>query len=97
MSAIHPGYGFLSENAASAEICQASSIAFIGPPPEVVRLIGVKEHARKVMRDAGVPVLPGSQGVLSTTEEAARTAEQIGYAVILQGDRRQRRTWDAHC
>ena len=84
VDAIHPGYGFLSENAAFAEICQASGVVFIGPAPEVVRLMGVKERAREFMRDAGVPVLPGSQGVLSTAEEAARTAKQIGYPVILK-------------
>ncbi|MGC8795009.1 MAG: biotin carboxylase N-terminal domain-containing protein, partial [Bryobacteraceae bacterium] len=58
--AIHPGYGFLSENADFAEVCQACGIKFIGPSPEVIRLMGLKERARAAMREAGVPVLPGS-------------------------------------
>src|SRR5258706_579463 len=66
VDAIHPGYGFLSENASFAEVCEASGIKFIGPKPEVIRLMGVKERARAFMRDAGVPVLPGSPGVLET-------------------------------
>src|ERR1700704_3873034 len=68
--AIHPGYGFLSENAAFAEVCEASRIRFIGPKPDVIRLMGVKERARAYMRDAGVPVLPGPPGVLESPEEA---------------------------
>src|SRR5437588_5990747 len=82
--AIHPGYGFLSENASFAEICEASGIKFIGPKPEVIRLMGVKERARAFMRDAGVPVLPGSPGVLDTPEEACELAAKIGYPVILK-------------
>ena len=84
VDAVHPGYGFLSENPAFAEICKASGIAFIGPSPAVVRLMGTKERARKFMREAGVPVLPGSQGVLSDVKEAVRTAAEIGYPVILK-------------
>jgi acetyl-CoA carboxylase biotin carboxylase subunit len=82
--AIHPGYGFLSENAGFAEICEASGIKFIGPRPEVIRLMGVKERARAFMREMGVPVLPGSAGVLSTPEEALQLAHGIGYPVILK-------------
>ncbi len=82
--AIHPGYGFLSENAGFAEVCEASDIKFIGPRPEVIRLMGVKERARAFMRDAGVPVLPGSTGVLKSAEEALECAEGIGYPVILK-------------
>jgi len=82
--AIHPGYGFLSENASFAEVCEASGIAFIGPKPDVIRLMGVKEQARAFMRDQGVPVLPGSTGVLQTPEEALEVAAQIGYPVILK-------------
>jgi acetyl-CoA carboxylase, biotin carboxylase subunit len=84
VDAIHPGYGFLSENANFAEVCQASEITFIGPTPEVIRAMGVKERARAIMREHGVPILPGSPGVLSSAEEAMELAEEIGYPVILK-------------
>ncbi len=84
VDAIHPGYGFLSENAAFAEVCEASRLVFIGPKPEVIQLMGVKERARAFMREMGVPVLPGSPGVLSTPEEALELAECVGYPVILK-------------
>ena len=84
VDAIHPGYGFLSENAGFAEVCESSGIKFIGPSPRVIRLMGVKERARAFMREMGVPVLPGSEGVLSSPEEALETAESIGYPVILK-------------
>ncbi len=84
VDAIHPGYGFLSENANFAEVCKASEIKFIGPTPDVIRAMGVKEKARAIMRDHGVPILPGSQGVLSSPEEAMELASQIGYPVILK-------------
>jgi acetyl-CoA carboxylase biotin carboxylase subunit len=84
VDAIHPGYGFLSENAAFAEVCEASGVKFIGPRPEVIRMMGVKERARAFMREMGVPVLPGSPGVLATPEEALELAGQIGYPVILK-------------
>ena len=84
VDAIHPGYGFLSENAGFAEVCETSSLKFIGPRPEVIRLMGVKERARAFMREMGVPTLPGSQGVLKTPEEALELAESIGYPVILK-------------
>jgi acetyl-CoA carboxylase biotin carboxylase subunit len=82
--AIHPGYGFLSENADFAEVCQISGIKFIGPPPEVIRLMGNKDRARAAMKAAGVPILPGSDGVLNTVEEALEVAESIGYPVIVK-------------
>jgi len=82
--AVHPGYGFLSENAGFAEVCEVSGLKFIGPRPEVIRLMGVKERARAFMRDAGVPILPGSPGILNTAEEAIQVAAQIGYPVILK-------------
>jgi len=82
--AIHPGYGFLSENADFAEVCQACGIKFIGPSPEVIRLMGLKERARAAMRKAGVPVLPGSDGVLKSAEQAGQVAAAIGYPVILK-------------
>jgi acetyl-CoA carboxylase biotin carboxylase subunit len=84
VNAIHPGYGFLSENAAFAQVCETSGIAFIGPKPDVIRLMGVKEQARVFMRDMGVPVLPGSTGVLQSPEEALEMADRIGYPVILK-------------
>ncbi|MEJ5367297.1 MAG: acetyl-CoA carboxylase biotin carboxylase subunit [Bryobacteraceae bacterium] len=82
--AIHPGYGFLSENADFAEVCRASGIKFIGPSPEVIRMMGLKQLAREKMQEHGVPILPGSQGVLKTVEEALATAERIGYPVMLK-------------
>jgi acetyl-CoA carboxylase, biotin carboxylase subunit len=82
--AIHPGYGFLSENARFADVCHQSGLKFIGPQPDVIQLMGVKERARALMRDAGVPILPGSDGVIKTEEEALATAEAIGYPVIVK-------------
>jgi acetyl-CoA carboxylase biotin carboxylase subunit len=84
VDAIHPGYGFLSENAGFAEVCEASGLKFIGPRPDVIRMMGIKERARAFMREMGVPVLPGSPGVLATPEEAIELAEKIGYPVILK-------------
>jgi acetyl-CoA carboxylase, biotin carboxylase subunit len=84
VDAVHPGYGFLSENANFAEVCEASGIAFIGPKPEVIRLMGIKEQARAFMQEMGVPTLPGSAGVLPSPEEALAVAERIGYPVILK-------------
>ena len=84
VDAIHPGYGLLSENANFAEVCRASNIKFIGPPPEVTRLMGEKEKARQAMKKAKVPILPGSEGVLPTLEDALATAEKVGYPVILK-------------
>lgn len=82
--AIHPGYGFLSENDRFAEVCKMSGIKFIGPPPEVTRMMGLKQKARQVMKEAGVPVLPGSQEALTSAEEALEFAAEIGYPVILK-------------
>jgi acetyl-CoA carboxylase biotin carboxylase subunit len=84
VDAIHPGYGFLSENANFAEVCEGSGIKFIGPKPDVIKLMGVKERARGFMREMGVPVLPGSAGVLASPEEALDLANQVGYPVILK-------------
>jgi acetyl-CoA carboxylase biotin carboxylase subunit len=84
VDAVHPGYGFLSENAGFAEVCETSGLKFIGPKPDVIRLMGVKEQARAFMRQMGVPVLPGSPGVLKAPEEAVEMAETIGYPVILK-------------
>jgi acetyl-CoA carboxylase biotin carboxylase subunit len=84
VDAIHPGYGLLSENANFAEVCRASNIKFIGPPPEVTRLMGEKEKARQAMKAAKVPILPGSDGVILSAEEAHQVACDIGYPVILK-------------
>ena len=84
VDAIHPGYGFLSENAAFAEVCETSGLKFIGPKPDVIRLMGVKEQARAFMKEMGVPILPGSEGVLKTAEEALEVAGRVGYPVILK-------------
>jgi len=84
VEAIHPGYGFLSENASFAEVCETSGLKFIGPKPEVIRLTGIKEQARAFMRDMGVPVLPGSDGVVHSPAEALEVAGEIGYPVILK-------------
>ena len=84
VDAIHPGYGFLSENAGFAEVCRDSGIKFIGPKPEVISAMGLKERARAIMKDYGVPILPGSAGILGSVEEALETAGKIGYPVILK-------------
>jgi acetyl-CoA carboxylase biotin carboxylase subunit len=82
--AIHPGYGFLAENAHFAEIVDASGLVFIGPPPDAIRLMGNKSEARRSMAAAGVPVLPGSDGRLSGRKQAIDLANEIGYPVILK-------------
>jgi acetyl-CoA carboxylase biotin carboxylase subunit len=84
VEAIHPGYGLLSENANFAEVCRASNIKFIGPPPEVTRLMGEKEKARQAMKSAKVPILPGSDGVIDSEAEALNWAKDVGYPVILK-------------
>jgi acetyl-CoA carboxylase biotin carboxylase subunit len=82
--AIHPGYGFLSESAYLAEVCEACHIKFIGPDPNVIRLMGDKARARKAMKKAGVPVLPGSDGPVRGEEEAAKVARSLGFPVIIK-------------
>jgi len=82
--AIHPGYGFLSESAYLAEVCGACHIRFIGPDPQVIRLMGDKARARRTMKKAGVPVLPGSEGVLESDEQALDIAREIGYPVLIK-------------
>jgi acetyl-CoA carboxylase biotin carboxylase subunit len=84
VDAVHPGYGFLSENPDFAEVCDLSGIKFIGPKPGVIRQMGLKQLARAIMEEAGVPILPGSRGVLKSAEEAATLAEQIGYPIMLK-------------
>jgi acetyl-CoA carboxylase biotin carboxylase subunit len=82
--AIHPGYGFLAENAQFAEICTDSGLGFIGPQPEAIRLMGNKSVAKDTMRAAGVPVVPGSAGLIEDPEEGIRMAEEVGFPVIIK-------------
>ena len=82
--AIHPGYGFLSENANFAEICETCGLKFIGPRPHAIRMMGDKAQARAIARDAGVPIIPGSDGVLTSEEHALQVAEELGFPVILK-------------
>jgi acetyl-CoA carboxylase, biotin carboxylase subunit len=82
--AIHPGYGLLSENAAFAEICRACGITFIGPSPEAIRLMGDKAQARSMAKQAGAPVVPGSEGPLAGVDEAQAVADAIGYPVLVK-------------
>jgi acetyl-CoA carboxylase biotin carboxylase subunit len=82
--AIHPGYGFLSESAYLAEVCEACHIKFIGPSPQVIRLMGDKARAKRAMKKAGVPVIPGSDGSVDTEEKAQKIAKDIGYPVLIK-------------
>jgi acetyl-CoA carboxylase biotin carboxylase subunit len=82
--AIHPGYGFLSESAYLAEVCGACHIRFIGPDPSVIKLLGDKARARKAMKKAGLPMLPGSDGPVDGEETALKVAKSIGYPVIIK-------------
>jgi acetyl-CoA carboxylase biotin carboxylase subunit len=82
--AIHPGYGFLAENAMFAEICESSGIKFIGPTPDAIEAMGDKALAKETMRKAGVPVIPGSDGVVETLEQAREIANEIGYPILLK-------------
>jgi acetyl-CoA carboxylase biotin carboxylase subunit len=98
--AIHPGYGFLSENAHFAEIVGECNLTFIGPPPQAIRQMGDKARARDTAKRAGVPIIPGSEGAIRTVEEALEVAKEIGYPVILKasaggGGRGMRICWDA--
>jgi acetyl-CoA carboxylase biotin carboxylase subunit len=82
--AIHPGYGFLAENAAFAELCRDCNIVFVGPTPEAITKMGTKDIARETMREANVPIVPGSKGIINTIEEAIELANQIEYPVIIK-------------
>ncbi len=84
VDAIHPGYGFLSENANFAEVCEASHITFIGPQPDILRLMGEKDRARREMAAAGVAIIPGTDGVVENEESAEKAAEMIGYPVMIK-------------
>ena len=81
---IHPGFGFLSENSQFAKICEESNIKFIGPKSQVIELLGNKSNAKKLMESAGVPVIPGSKGSVTWLTDAIKTAEKIGYPVMLK-------------
>ena len=82
--AIHPGYGFLAENASFAEICTSSGLKFIGPQPDSIQAMGDKAYAKETMRKAGVPVIPGSDGVVSDVAKAREIAEEVGYPVMIK-------------
>src|SRR6201985_717615 len=82
--AVHPGYGFLSENARFAEIVGAHGLTFIGPRPEHIRVMGDKISAKQTVKDAGIPVVPGSDGAIVTEEEAIAAAEDIGFPVLIK-------------
>ena len=84
VDAVHPGYGLLSENANFAEVCETSNIKFIGPPPAVTRMMGEKEKARAAVKKHGVPILPGSDGIIGTEGEAIEWARQVGFPVIMK-------------
>ncbi|MGF9915121.1 acetyl-CoA carboxylase biotin carboxylase subunit [Paenibacillus ehimensis] len=82
--AIHPGYGFLAENADFAEICESCNITFIGPSPEAISKMGDKSVAKQTMKEAGVPVIPGSDGLVEDMDEAVRLGREIGYPIIIK-------------
>ena len=84
VEAVHPGYGFLSERPAFAEACRAAGLVFVGPPPEAMQMMGDKLTARRIAAEAGVPVVPGSDGPLADPSEAAALAESIGYPVMIK-------------
>ncbi|MFD1850588.1 acetyl-CoA carboxylase biotin carboxylase subunit [Oceanobacillus bengalensis] len=84
VDAIHPGYGFLAENADFAEICKACNITFVGPTPEAIQKMGIKDVARETMKNANVPIVPGSDGIIENEEEAFEIANTIGFPVIIK-------------
>ncbi|HKI12572.1 MAG TPA: acetyl-CoA carboxylase biotin carboxylase subunit [Candidatus Acidoferrum sp.] len=84
VDAIHPGYGFLSENANFAKVCEASEITFIGPKPEVIEMMGEKDRARREMKAAGLATIPGSDGVVEGEEQLGKEAQRIGFPLILK-------------
>ena len=105
--AIHPGYGFLAENPYLAEVCGQVGVTFIGPRPEVIELMGNKAEARKMMKQAGVPIVPGSDGPLENLGDARQIARRIGYPMLVKavaggavagcGSYETRLTWFARC
>ena len=101
VEAVHPGYGLLAENANFAEVCEASHITFIGPAPDAIRLMGEKDKAREAMGAAGLPIIPGSPGIVPDEDSAKRIAAEIGYPIMIKaaeggGGRGMRIVRDAH-
>ena len=97
--AIHPGYGFLSENAGFARKCRERGIIFIGPAAEIIAKMGDKQAARELMQKSGVPVVPGSKGLVNSLEEAVAAAQEVGYPVLIKaafggGGKGMRRAYD---
>src|SRR6516225_8562753 len=84
VDAIHPGYGFLSENANFAEVCEASHITFIGPSPEMIRMMGENDRARAEMGAAGLPIIPGSDGVVADEDVAKKVASEGGFPLMIK-------------
>jgi len=84
VDAIHPGYGFLSENSHFAEVCRTCNIAFVGPPPEAIDLMGDKSKAKDLAKKAGIPVIPGSDGPVANEQDAKTVARQLGYPVMIK-------------
>jgi acetyl-CoA carboxylase biotin carboxylase subunit len=84
VDAIHPGYGFLAENSDFAEVCEACEITFIGPSAHAIETMGDKAIAKDTMKKAGVPTVPGSEGLIQDADEALRVADEIGYPVIIK-------------
>src|SRR5215475_14630340 len=82
--AVHPGFGFLAENAAFASACEAAGLVFVGPPPEAIEIMGSKISAREAMERAGVPVIPGTNEAVETVEDALAVAGQIGYPIAVK-------------
>ena len=82
VDAIHPGYGFLSENANFAKVCEASEITFIGPRPEIIEMMGEKDRARREVKSVGLPTIPGSDGAIEGEEQLAKEAAKIGFPQI---------------
>ena len=90
---VHPGFGFLSENASFAKMCEESNLKFIGPSYKVIDMMGNKSHSKELMKNAKVPVVPGSEGCIENVKEAIKCANEIGYPVLLKasaGGRRKR-------
>lgn len=94
---IHPGFGFLSENSQFAKICEESNIKWIGPTWQVIDMMGNKSNAKELMKQAGVPVVPGSNGSVKGLNDAKKIADKIGYPVMLKASARWRWQGDSYC